>query len=320
MLAMTKLMALFVFVLPLGAIAADAPLIETTRDDAAISIKQGDQVLAKYQLQPDRNAELAVESACYFHPLKTPAGVTVTEFAPPDHPHHRGVFLGFVEMRGDVDADFWGWGEHAPKDGRRIVNRAIRKLPDGSANGFVAINQWVAGDDVVIDEQLRAEVRLIGNVTVLDLQYTLDPKFEIRLPRWAFSGFCVRTRLDGQLQAFGRDGRVDLPDPSHLKPDTDWPAAMWYGYQFRGVNRAAGDGGVTIGVAVVDHPKNPPSRWHNHRGVGMLNPCVVAPTEVRLKVGEPLVLRYRVIAFDGELPRDRIQRLAEDFRKNYPPN
>ena len=144
MLAMTKLMALFVFVLPLGAIAADAPLIETTRDDAAISIKQGDQVLAKYQLQPDRNAELAVESACYFHPLKTPAGITVTEVAPPDHPHHRGVFLGFVEMRGDVDADFWGWGEHAPKDGRRIVNRAIKKLPDGSANGFVAINQWVA--------------------------------------------------------------------------------------------------------------------------------------------------------------------------------
>ena len=317
--AMLKLIALLV-VLPAAALAADAPAIETTRDDASISIKQGENVLVKYQLQPDKNTDLSVASACYFHPLKTPAGITVTEVAPPDHPHHRGVFLGFVEMRGDVaDADFWGWGEHAPKDGRQIVNREIRKLHDGSGNGFVAINQWLAGDAVVIDEQLRTEVRLIGNATVLDLQYTLDPKFEIRLPRWAFSGFCVRTRLDGQLEAFGRDGRVDRPNPSHLKPDSDWPEAMWYAYQLRGVNRAAGDGGVKVGVAVIDHPKNPPSLWHNHRGVGMLNPCIVAPTEVRLKVGEPLVLRYRVIAFDGELPRDRIQRLAEDFRQNYPP-
>src|SRR5688572_28189472 len=148
--AMVKLIALLV-VLPVVAHAADVPVIETTRDDSSISIKQGDKILAKYQLQPDKNSSLSVESACYFHPLKTPAGITVTEVAPPDHPHHRGVFLGFVEMRSDVaEGDFWGWGEHAPKDGRRIVNREIRKLPDGSANGFIAINQWLAGDTVVI--------------------------------------------------------------------------------------------------------------------------------------------------------------------------
>jgi hypothetical protein len=52
----------------------------------------------------------------------------------------------------------------------------------------------------------------------------------------------------------------------------------------------------------------------------MLNPCIVAPGSVLMKKNEPLVLRYRVMAFDGEIPHDRIQRLAEDFRKNYPPN
>jgi hypothetical protein len=317
---MVKLIALLV-VLPIAATrAAEVPLIETTRDETSISIKQGESILATYQLQPQKGTDLSVESGCYFHPLKTPAGVIVTEVGPSDHPHHRGVFLAWVEMRGAIDADFWGWGAHAPKDGRRIVHRGIRKIPDGSGNGFISINQWLAGEEIVIDEQLRAEARTIRNITVLDLQYTLDPKFDTKLARWAFSGFCVRTRLDGNLEAFDRDGRVDRPNPSHVKPETDWPASMWYAYQLRGVNRAAGDGGVTIGVAVVDHPKNPPALWHNHRGIGMLNPCIVAPGEVVLKKNEPLVLRYRVMAFDGELPREQIQRLAEDFRKNYPPS
>jgi hypothetical protein len=52
----------------------------------------------------------------------------------------------------------------------------------------------------------------------------------------------------------------------------------------------------------------------------MLNPCVVAPAATTIKAGEPLVLRYRVLAFDGEFPREAVQRLAVDFRKNYPPS
>jgi hypothetical protein len=67
------------------------------------------------------------------------------------------------------------------------------------------------------------------------------------------------------------------------------------------------------GVAVIDHPKNPPSLWHNHRGVRMLNPCIVAPGEVELKAGKPLVLRYRVVAHDGPTPRELMDRLAKEW-------
>ncbi|MDQ3441390.1 MAG: PmoA family protein, partial [Planctomycetota bacterium] len=74
-------------------------------------------------------------------------------------------------------------------------------------------------------------------------------------------------------------------------------------------------GDKTIGVAVVDHPDNPPTLWHNHRGVRMLNPCNVAPAEVTLKAAEPLVLRYRVLTFDGEIPAVQVKRLAEEFRR-----
>lgn len=320
---MTKHATLAVVVLLLNIMSFGAePPVKIVRDEASVSIVQSDKVLATYQLKPDKRFELPIESACYFHPLKTPAGVTVTEVAPFDHPHHRGVFLGFVEMHGnDVDADFWGWGAHAPIKGREIVNRELLDAVTGKGCDFEARNQWQAKRRVLIEEYVRAGARNILGATVLDVQYTLTPKFDITLSRWAFSGFCVRTRLDGRLTAFGPDGRVDLPNPSHLDPMSDWPAAPWYGFELRGVAReGGGDRGRTIGVAVVDHPKNPPTLWHNHRANGMLNPCIVAPAQVMTKSDDPpLVLRYRVIAMDGDFRREIVSRLADDFRKNYPP-
>ena len=102
---------------------------------------------------------------------------------------------------------------------------------------------------------------------------------------------------------------MKLPNPSHVKPESDWPAAPWYGYTLRL------DDGKVAGVAVIDHPQNPRSFWHNHRDVRMLNPCIVAPAAVKLNANEPLVLRYRVVAHDGETPASELGRLAEAWGK-----
>jgi hypothetical protein len=72
--------------------------------------------------------------------------------------------------------------------------------------------------------------------------------------------------------------------------------------------------GKEFTVAVVNHPKNPPSLWHNHRDIRMLNPCIVAPAEVKLTQGKPLVLRYRTIAMDGGISVDDLNKLAAEWR------
>jgi Family of unknown function (DUF6807) len=277
----------------------------TDATSVSLSARRGTNPAATYQLRGKLNRNLSVESACYFHPFTTPAGITVTEVAPDDHRHHRGIFLAFVEMHGKVDADFWGWGEHAPKENRVIVNREHR------SNGeLVADNEWRASNDVIIREHLVASLSSdFKNANVLDLTYTLTPQTDVALSRWAFSGFCVRTRKDARLTAYSPDGEVKLPNPSHLKPDSDWPAGPWYAYELRL------DDGRTVGVAVVDHPSNPPSLWHNHRDVRMLNPSIVAPAELKLTAAAPLVLRYRVAAYDGQTSIDHLNQLAEDFRQ-----
>ena len=283
--------------------------VQRAKTHVNIRTPEGKEIL-QYRLQQPSGTKLAVESACYFHPVQTPKGVLVTEVAPLDHLHHRGIFLAWVEMHGKHDADFWGWGEHAPTKDRRIVNRTVSEpLSNPSGGGFKAENEWLAGTNVVLTEQLRTVARTEGPANVIDLVYSLTAKDDLTLSRWAFSGFCVRVRKDGKLEADGPEGPVQLPNPKHTEPATDWPAAPWYAYTI------ALPDGDTVGAAVIDHPQNPPSLWHNHRDIRMLNPCIVAPAAVTIKAGTPLILRYRVLIYDGPTPRPLLSKLAKEWRE-----
>ncbi len=42
----------------------------------------------------------------------------------------------------------------------------------------------------------------------------------------------------------------------------------------------------------------------------MLNPAITAPAEVILKANTEMVLRYQVVAFDGEVPVVLLDKLA----------
>jgi hypothetical protein len=289
--------------------AISAGKFDVQRSQTAVNVRspEGREIM-RYQLRRPADSQLTVESACYFHPVATPKGVVVTDVAPSDHRHHRGIFLGWVEMHGKSDADFWGWGEHAPIKNRKIVNREISQPEsDASGAGFRAINDWLAETNVVLTENLRTTARSEGPANIIDLVYSLTAKEDVTLSQWAFSGFCVRVRKDGTIQAEGPEGPVKLPRPKHTEPASDWPAARWYGYTI-----ALADGN-TVGVAVIDHPQNPASLWHNHVDVRMLNPCIVAPKAVTIKANMPMVLRYRVVVHDGQTPRALLNKLAKDW-------
>lgn len=113
-----------------------------------------DKTILSYQLERSPNSKLTVEtveSGCYFHPVATPKGIIITDEAPSDHPHHRGIFLAWVEMHGRKDADFWGWGEHAPTKQRRIVNRGVSDLQGGIGQArFRARNEWSAEGETLL--------------------------------------------------------------------------------------------------------------------------------------------------------------------------
>jgi len=51
----------------------------------------------RYMIRKPAKTNLAANSACCFHPLYTPSGVRLTDLAPGDHHHRRGVFLACIQ-------------------------------------------------------------------------------------------------------------------------------------------------------------------------------------------------------------------------------
>ena len=268
----------------------------------------------RYMTRRPTDTKLTANSVCCLYPLNTPTGVRVVDFAPSDHPHHRGVYLAWHAMTCDKQrADFWGWGSWAPTDGRVIRNRSI-KLTEADANHAVLAvhNDWMIGEETVIQEVLSITTREQGNVYVVDLDFQLTPEVDGKIDRTAFGGFVVRGRKDGKSKYVCPQGEKKLDRPHHLKPETNWPDADWYDYAL-----ALADG-KTIGVAVINAPDNPPTTWHNLQILAMVNPCVAAPAEIALRCRKPLRLRYRLVVHDGPVPMDLIKELSAQWRHPSP--
>ena len=270
----------------------------------------GDPVL-QYVTKKPAGSPLTANSTCSIYPLLTPNGVSVVDFAPPDHPHHRGLFLAWHSLTTSRSrADFWGWGEWAPTRERRIVNRNVELAEATSQSAKLRIrNEWLTADTKYFDETLTVSVSRQRGANIVDLTFELVPALEVTIDRTAFGGLCLKGRNVGGTDYLGPRGKVSLPQPDYLKPETDWPPEAWYAYTVD-----IRDEGRITGV-IIDHPTNPPSTWHNVAQIAMVNPCIMAPRAVHLKKGKPLTLRYRVLAMDGRGSVEVINELARNFRR-----
>jgi len=280
-------------------------------DDYGMVLKTPDsRTVFRYMIKKPTQTKLTANSVCCLYPVKTPSGEDVVEFAPSDHPHHRGVFLAWHAMEGKKPADFWGWGAWAPTENRVITNRSVKLVEADAKHAVLEVrNDWTAEGEVMMEEATTIAARVRQGLYVIDLDFRLTPTSDITLKQTAFSGFCVKARKDGEAVYVSPKGEVKLPNPHHLKPETDWPTADWYDYTIKL------SGGKTVGAAVLDHPGNPPSLWHNLAPIAMVNPCIVAPGPVQLKQGQPLRLRYRLVVHDGPPPTELLNQLGAEWRR-----
>ncbi|MHC4095748.1 MAG: family 16 glycoside hydrolase [Planctomycetota bacterium] len=267
----------------------------------------------RYMTKKPAETKLSANSVCCLYPLNTPSGERVVDFAPSDHPHHRGLFLAWHSIsakKARKKADFWGWGAWAPTDGRRIKNSSVKLLQADSERAMLeVVNDWLVGNVKMIDEITFIVARQEESAYVVDLNYHLTPAMDITLDKTAFGGLCAKARKDGSGSYYSPGGLVKLPDPHHLKPETDWPAADWYDYTMK-LNS-----GKMVGITVLDHPANPTTTWHNLAPIAMVNPCIVAPGPVNISKGQTLQLRYRIVAHDGPTPVKLLKKLTNEWRR-----
>ena len=281
------------------------------KHDGGVRVMDSEKMIADYAI---KNGPKPI-----IWPLLGPGGEKMTREYPMvkdsqneahDHPHHRSLFFTHGEING---IDFWAEG---PKMGI-TEHQEYTKLSDGKSAVIATKNLWksVEGKAVLSDRRrftfstdpsgariLDCEVQLFASEGDLHFGDTKEGTFGIRVAE----SIKVDAKKGGRIINSGGD----TDGAAWGKP------ADWVDY-----NGPIGD--KKLGIAVLCHPStfHYPNRWHVRTyGLFAANPFGVShflgnkemTDGTRLKKGENLLFRYRVILHNGD---EKDAKIAEHFKK-----
>lgn len=251
----------------------------------------------------------------YCHPLCAPrSGIPLTNFEPYDHTWHRGLWFTIKYVNG---TNFWEEPEaHGVQvsEGKPLVLSG-NKHPN---RVFLSHNlQWRYS----ASHQALREVRQIiyepygEDAYYLDWYTRLKPTEDTLLDRTPFTtwggygGLCLRGARHW------RDTHFLLPggetDPLRRGQPSPW--CDLYG-------QLDGGSGLSVGVAIFDHPDNPrhPTPFYGHagddqKGGPMLNPAFLFHEPMTVPAKEQLYLRYRVLVHEGPWTTEQLQHAYDEW-------
>jgi hypothetical protein len=154
---------------------SNAQSLRVEQTDEAITLIDGDQLVVTYnKVSPDAPEGINPvyrRSGC-LHPVRTPAGRTVTTMFPFDHAHQHGIFSAWVRTEYDGRAiDFWNL---AGGTGRVLHDKVVSIFQNDTGVGFE------------VDMIHRAET---------------EPKTDVLRERWKITAYPT----DGTFRCFDLD-------------------------------------------------------------------------------------------------------------------
>ena len=231
----------------------------------------------------------------YVHPLKAPAGATLTRDAPPDHPWHHALWFTVKYVNGE---NFW---EEQPPYG--VLRHIEPVVTDGtSVEGNLT---WIRPDraTVVISEHRRlAHVPIDERSYAIDWTSTLVAESDVILDRTPYTTW-------GGYGGLALRGRSDWTDTRILVDGLD-PRERVTGERGRWCDLSGVVEGGSAGVLLLDAQTNPrhPVPWYGSTRSAVygddgwsnfLNAAFLWDDALPLSAGADLTLRYRIVVHDG---------------------
>jgi hypothetical protein len=234
----------------------------------------------------------------YLHPVWDLGGNVITEDAPEDHLHQRGIY--------------WAWHQVWVNDIRlgdawecRDFEWVVEDIQAGSEGGVGHLEasvlwrspdyrdeaggmRFVARDRLKLKVYPRTEHRRLIDIEVEVCALVDGLRIGGSEDSKGYGGFSTRWVCPQDLAFMGAGGEV-VPRNEAVR------AGAWVDF----IGSFGGQG--KSGVAVFSHPENPQPAdlWVLRRSKSMQNPLYPGRDPVGLKRGEPLVLRYRLAIHDG---------------------
>lgn len=290
------------------------------------------QVDGKYRVEID--GELFTEyrydgyAKPILYPLLGPGGARMTRDYPQkedspgeahDHRHHRSLWFTHGEVRlasGDGKwHSFWHEGAGAGK----TVHEKV--LAVGAQDGKVSIqtrNRWetAQGKKLCVDERTISFFSL-GSARAIDYEITVRAtEGEIVLGDTKEGTMGIRTHPALRIRGPVAKGKA-------VNSEGDRDAALW-GKRAKWVDYWGPVDGQVVGVAILDHPKNPvhPTWWHaRDYGLVAANPFGVSyfekkprgTGEMRIPAGKSVTFRYRFIFHPGDAESAGIEKMFREY-------
>lgn len=277
-------------------------------------LENGKEILF-YQSDP-KDYQGEYERCNYIHPLWGIEGAVLTEDFPIDHPHQRGVFWAWhqVKINGKRIGDPWLLENFEQKvsevefflkpDGAGVLKTTVEWMSDqwikrGTKSPYLKENA-----KITIYPEERNYRRIDFEISLLALEENLE--IGGSKDEKGYSGFSVRLKLPEDVEFTGPEGGVE-PQNTAVKSEG-----------FINVSGSMGAGGNRAGVVIVDHPENPgyPQPWILRRQNSMQNAAWPGNKTIPVSTTEPLVLKYSLIVYSGRMRERKIERITEGIFSN----
>ena len=294
------------------ALRAERITVTSTKEGCLFTQECATKILF-YQRRP-KSLNGKFERANYIHPLYDLDGQVLTEDFPVDHPHHRGIFWAWHQVRvdGKLAGDSW-----IGRDFSWDVQRVDVIQDDGQS---AAIDVLVIWKSRLVTDGTGQPIPLVKEMTTVRVcrkewgtrkidfvirLVALQPKVRIggSENEKGYGGFSTRIRLPENIRFAGESG--------DLTPQT----VAVEGGAWIDMTACFGENRSISGLSILSHPSLPgfPQPWILRRSGSMQNPVFPGRESVALSMTDPLVLRYRLIVHRGETDGDKIRRWQKAY-------
>lgn len=294
-------------------------MVEDTRKSLILKKKEKSILQYNYtHVEPPSGADPSYGRSGFIHPAYSPGGNVLTTIQPKDHYHHYGIWNPWTRIMYDGNMyDLWNLRD---KQGT-VKARNIERVYSGDIfAGYDAnLDHYIFQPDeekVILNEQWRIKAWNIPDGFLWDFESHFNPStaLPVLIKEYRYAGFGYRATED-----WTKDNCEMFTSEGKTRQQIDGTNARWI--YITGDTKTGRSGLLFMGYPDNYNSPEPLRIWDENanggRGDAFINFAPTKNKDWELKPDEHYLLRYRIFSYEGEMTKEKAERLWNDFA--HPP-